>query len=85
MWKQTGLLSADYLATTRTSLDQGYLQFAKLTRPFPLVIFVTQAINTDDSRISGYHWFIMAVSLRLIPEPGHKPGAAQPGLLPYTL
>jgi len=63
-----------------TSLDQGYLQFAKPTRAFfahprhrsgnPLEqLFVTQVINTDDGRLSGYHWFTVAVSIRLIPEP----------------
>jgi hypothetical protein len=64
------------------SLDQGYLQIAELTRGFfsnprdndgvPRDMFLTQVINTDDSRASGYHWFTVAVSLRLNhvePEP----------------
>jgi hypothetical protein len=64
------------------SLDQGYLQLAELTRGFfsnprdndgvPRDMFLTQVINTDDSRASGYHWFTVAVSLRLNhvePEP----------------
>jgi hypothetical protein len=59
------------------TLDQGYLQVAEITREFFInprdnegghrEVFLTQVVNTEDSRSAGYHWFTVALSLRLKP------------------